>query len=366
MRFYRITLSKDFTMKLYISFLTVFFAGLFLSCTIEAPQPVVQQLPSVVEPAPKEEKKVDRDCSSRDSCEDICDDIFDSTSERFQCYAMTYKDVNVLAEVADILLDERIRLNDLEDIDSDDLEMFLEIGSKTLVKIAEGEEVGDSDRHWGTPRDGDEGENSKEILQWIAENDDIAEAMTGNEDMIDFGIALLVSIYSLSSPPMHFLPIMVHTDPCKESDDDCIRIAKNSTNLEIGVDGTAKIFLRDLDFGRDSSDLEAWRAFIQLQRIDGSATFIGHAIDEESESAVEYAHSLLVKICENMTDEDSDDVEVKQCLQASYCQHDVENGNSWADPNGIFEDLEDDYDLDVDRKDCNNLDDEKNIDKSFG
>ena len=330
MRFYRIIISKDFTMRFIISFLTVALVGLFASCTLP---PAQQQLPSTAvtptsEVAPEPKKKVDRDCSSRDSCEDICDDIFDSTSERFECYAMTYKDVNVLAEVADVLLDDSVRLKDLEDIDSDDLEMFLKIGSKTLVKIAEGEEVGDNDKHWGTSNSGDETENSKEVLQWIAENDDIAEAMLGNEDMIDFGIALLGSIYRLTAPsPFSKREANGDLMPCDAKDADCIRVPTGTTNLEIAVNGTSKAFLRDLDFGHDNIDLEAWRSFIQVKQLE-LTTFIGHAIDEESESAVEYAHSLLVKVCENMTDEDSDDVEVKQCLQATYCQHDVENGGT--------------------------------------
>ena len=277
-----------------------------------------------------------RDCASRDSCEDICDDIFDSTSEKFKCYELSYSQVNTLTEVADVLLDDTVDFSDLEDLNSSDVASYINIGSNTLIKIAEGDEVGDGDEKWDN--DGTDGncdnnkcqENSKKILQWIAENEDIAETILENADMIDFGIELFNNINRTTE--------VYGAGTFGATGTAGFRIVANAlVNGGTSITSTSgsTIILSNLD--NDKKWGAVIRNFVQFP-IEGTTTetdqFMDRAIDEDNEFAVEYGHKVLVETCKNLTDEDEDEVEVKQCLQAAYCEYKKSNDD-------IFDDLED-------------------------
>ncbi len=322
-------------------------------------------LPSVVDGGDDDDDEpVVRSCASRDSCEDICDDIFDSTSERFQCYDMSYREVSTLAKVADVLLDDDIDLNDLEDIDSDDLRSYVEIGSATLVKIAEGEGVGYNDEAWGDTRAARK-DNSEVILQWIAENEDVSEVFVESEDMLDFGIELFNSIGATLANVAAF-----ERDKFCSNDATCLKLT-DVVNRGISVEvknSEQGVFLRDLDLGSDELWGQAWYQFMEAEPENfGTDRFMSYAIDEENDQAIQYGHSILVELCKNMTDENEDEVEVKQCLQATYCQYDVFGGDMWSFADGIFDDLEN-YDDIVGRTKndrCDDLHDEDRIDNLF-
>ena len=298
-----------------------------------------------------------RDCASRDSCEDICDDIFDSTSEKFKCYELSYSQVNTLTEVADVLLDDTVDFSDLEDLNSSDVASYINIGSNTLIKIAEGDEVGDGNEAWdntGANNCDRCAVNSKAILQWIAENEDIAETILENADMIDFGIELFIKLAAVASAPF-------------TSADTDYGIEADSTNGRLNFfhpDGTPPEtnpeLTLDVDFGKDDKWLDAFANFVQTP-IKSSDKFMDYAIDEDNEFAVEYGHKVLVETCKNLTDEDEDDEEVKQCLQMAYCEY-----NDFASSEGIFDDL-DDYSAigRVDHDRCEDIEDEDRIDNLF-
>jgi len=81
-----------------------------------------------------------------------------------------------------------------------------------------------------------------------------------------------------------------------------------------------------------------------------SETFLLYS--DRNENAFNWAHNTLVNFCEDLTDQDRDEVEVKQCLQAFYCNHRVSEDSE----EGIFRELRryDSFVGEADERNCEN------------
>ena len=68
----------------------------------------------------------DEDCEDNDRCKETCRDIYDETSSYKKCYNLSIQEVSNIEDVFYTLLSADA--DDLEDLDSDDLENYLRIG----------------------------------------------------------------------------------------------------------------------------------------------------------------------------------------------------------------------------------------------
>ena len=107
-------------------------------------------------------------CSNDSDCQEICDDIYDRRKDREDCESLPIGQVEALKEVYEALEDPDE--DDLEDVDSDDFDVLVNINIKPLDKLV------------GKYR----ARQAKEILRWIASDSDIANVFQKEDD--DFEI----------------------------------------------------------------------------------------------------------------------------------------------------------------------------------
>jgi len=294
-----------------------------------------------------------RTCSDRDSCQDICDDLFSHTTERYDCYDLSASEVNTITNVADELYDLTVSLDKLEDLDADDVRTFLSIGFDSFVDIVKGETVGDDDSHtWHTRNDDGSTDtnnvrvNSLEVMEWIAETEDIAEVILGQDRNFELGLELFQAVGGTLSANYQ-----MHDDSVDTSDLYVCPIGTEKDVVNYGSNSACSAHngrLLDLD---DFTGVEQFLSGFLSQEFS-SDSFMTFSADERNERAFEWGHNTLLEFCKEATDEDEGDVEVKTCLQATYCIHrNVETGGVTGE--GIFRDL-DDYNDIVGRTDVDN------------
>ena len=115
-------------------------------------------------------------CEGDDDCEDICKDIYSRRSVRDDCLELAAEQVEKLWEIYEIF--ENPREDDLEDIDPEDLETFVEIDLRpldTLIgKLTSSE--------------------AKRVLVWIAVEPDVTEVFKDEDDDYDLLKELLQAL----------------------------------------------------------------------------------------------------------------------------------------------------------------------------
>lgn len=97
-----------------------------------------------------------RDCAENDECEDICRDIYSHVGSRRDCAELSFSQVQQLEEIHELL--ESPDLEDLYGIDTDDLDIYINVSIKALDGQIRG---------W-TRR------QAEEVLSWIALSKKIA------------------------------------------------------------------------------------------------------------------------------------------------------------------------------------------------
>ena len=296
----------------------------------------------------------DRICSERDSCQDSCDDMFTFSSEQFKCYDLTFGEVTTLTRVDDIIRDE-FSINELEDIETDDLDFYLQIGFDSFLEKAEGsfrnERRSGNQYLWGKQdeisknrSDGDGPRllynNSKNFLEWMGETPAAAAVILKYDTLLELGeaffknlslgIAKEISGVQNKESLKNFvtgdsrtdLPNTANTikieisNDTQSSDEGQIVFTKSGDNYNVSRFGGSSQ-LRRTYLTVESDYFEFLAGFINLEF--NRYAFTQFAADEENEKAFEWAHNVLVEYCKKTTDEDEDDIEVKSCIQTSYC-----------------------------------------------
>ena len=332
-----------------------------------------------------------RECSSRDSCQDICDDMFNYTSEHSRCYDLSYDEVNTISKVWDEFSRGLVRSDELEDLKPEDVRAYFEIGFESFIDLVKGEEVGDSAKDDNTAQWSSIAtisNNSRKIMKWVAEEDNIAEVFLEQDRNFELGLELFQAIngatYALvptSGNPSFFSDATWRYIQAVGGDYICFDVGfrRNDGNPDIRVikyynDATENCNSPskqlNLRFNGVSKFLSGFLvgSHANSQKISefSDESFMTFAAGERNEKAFEWGHKTLLEFCKEATDEDEEDVDVKTCLQTVYCMHRRINTNGTT-REGIFEDLEDHEDIvgRTDEKYCADLADEDRMEDLF-
>ena len=313
-----------------------------------------------------------RTCSDRDSCQDICDDMFSYTTERSDCYELSYGDVNTIAQVWDEFSRNTVALGKLEDLSPDDVKSYLEIGMDSFIDLVAGEEVGDKAKdddepQWnpGPSNKNNIAKNSKTIMEWLAKEEDIAEVILEQDSNFELGLELFTALGKLSSSNLSSPETLASSGNCKN-----IAITFNSNDInDINDvkcdDGSNNDKLFEL---RGFTDAKLFLEGFTVEKPFSDDRFMTFSADERNEKAFEWGHKTLLEFCKEGANENEDDVETKTCLQTVYCIHrsQEDDGDSTSAPDasyeGIFKDLEN-YDDIVGRTDEESCDELNNDDR---
>ena len=262
-------------------------------------------------------------CYDRDSCQDSCDYIFVGASARSTCYELEFDQVNDLEEAFDVLSDSSITKRELEDLDEDSLEFFLETDVDSWLDLIQGQHK---------KRKEPNGYSTSEMevtLKWIAENSNVAESILEYDEDSDVLYTLFERLGSKYRTLSATLVAALDNDPTHrgflrwESSrlSICGRTSCNSTHgVSVDLDNSPFNFLEG--FIGLSQDLN-----INNLVYDGD-TFVGLADAESNGDAVELAHISARRFCEDATNRNEGDEEVGQCLMALYCSiRAVDSGN---------------------------------------
>ena len=114
----------------------------------------------------------DEDCEDNDRCKETCRDIYDETSSYKKCYNLSIQEVSDIEDVFYTLLSADA--DDLEDLDSDDLEDYLRIGLDGWVDklIPRQKQKAERDRY----------NRFKRTLAWIVEEEDIVTVLEKEDE----------------------------------------------------------------------------------------------------------------------------------------------------------------------------------------
>ena len=119
-------------------------------------------------------------CENDRECEDMCKDIYNRRSVREDCLTLALEQVEKLWEIYEIF--ENPKEDDLENIDPDDFEIFVEIDLRPLDTL-----IG----KFGTS-------DAKKVLTWMLEEPDIVEIFQDEDDDFDLLKELLKALNSTS------------------------------------------------------------------------------------------------------------------------------------------------------------------------
>ena len=354
--------------------------------------------------------RADRDCSDRDQCQDLCDDMFDNRSEISECYDLTTGEVNDIADVHDVFFKindhtrrkevavKLFKKGDLDDIPTDDFATYLNLGLDTFVDrinetygpvdneffsvITSGsdEKLQRTKERWHGNQDED-GKRSKEFLEWVVENKDVAEILLEKDIHSQIFQNLLIRA---SAPAGNDIDYIVTTDNfgstnLNQIDNDDIPTHKgwiSGRNRNAPAKGNSFVYITsNMNYlgvckmasmasgDCDSSDNDRYdndrlvsiadfgikfdrQAFIGafIRGINGSGgdgdPFVEMALDEGNTAAFEWAHNGLKSFCVEATDSEEDEEETKTCMQALYCATSI-----LRDQEDIFDDLSDHEDI---------------------
>ena len=112
----------------------------------------------------------DEDCEDNDRCKETCRDIYDETSSYKKCYNLSIQEVSDIEDVFYTLLSADA--DDLEDLDSDDLEDYLRIGLDGWIDKLIPRQKQKRDKY----------DKFKRILAWIVEGEKDIVSVLEKED----------------------------------------------------------------------------------------------------------------------------------------------------------------------------------------
>ena len=321
-------------------------------------------------------------CGDRDSCQDSCDELFKSSSSRSTCYDLEFRDINALTFVGDSLEVkcepvssgrscnmeiDNVDENDLEDIDSSDFDLYLSVGVDDFIEALESGSGSGSDAF--------------NLLEWIGENSDIAETVLEHDEDLELGRSIFqlagqasneigesgshlffnsrstsegVVVLNIDSSSDSYFAfwnrLIVHVDSSRPyATGGSFTVTANGFQNHVRSDSSNEqnVIVNRYDF--DPQDVDFVVGFLERAQPElGSETFLSYS--DRNENAFNWAHNTLVNFCEDLTDQDKNEVEVKQCLQAVYCAHRISEGSE----EGIFRELRryDSFVGDADERNC--------------
>ena len=280
-------------------------------------------------------RRTNRICGDRDSCQDSCDDMFGSSSARNSCYDLEFGDINDLTTVADALdvktkgdtremdlIDITSRtVNDLEDeITEDNFSLYLSIGLddwvEAIEKTTNSADVADV-----------AGVAPFILLQWIGENSEIAQTILDYDKNSDLGRALFNNAGKVEDFEFtHLLEVL--------DEGSLLEVHLLHLNFEFEFEFFPKVQAvetADSDHYRTTTLVNRPGISDTDDRINFLIGFLRKQVRSDSfmsfsdrnPEAFSWGHQTLVNFCEDLMDENSDQVEVKQCIQAVYCAHRV-------------------------------------------
>ena len=258
-----------------------------------------------------------RICDDRESCRDSCDYIFKSSSAKSDCYDLDFDELNEYEKVFDELSSKNINKRDLEKIDEDSFRDFLKLSVNGWLDLIDGS------RDEGTRkvRDKYSSLEAKEALEWIAENEDIADALADHDEDRDILYELFSLHGSTRTDSLRGLKFQTVNDASNDT-----TIIWKPTELDIGK-GSSSVHSVNLNGVATGEVFHFIISYMGLNKtgLGGdfsfrSDSFVQYAESEDNDSAVNLAHSTLVEFCKDAVNEDEDDEDdVKRCLLAIYC-----------------------------------------------
>ena len=302
----------------------LFFVGLFISCDLSK-SGLVTSLGSSSDDSDDnddddddDDRNSDRICDERSSCQKRCDRMFRHGKALSQCYDLKLSAVDSYEEVFDKLSGNNVDKRRLNNIDADDLGEFLELsigGWKDLIDGRRGGNRNDSVREEYSPQE------SKQVLLWVAENDDVADNIDDQDEEGEILYELFIRHGNVKNnlPGLRFVTVNNgSSDTNIIWTNSQLKFAKGSTEVSISVDGISKVLNFVVSYiGLNRSGLVSSGS--NNFSFDGDS-FVEYADEENNDSAVKLAHKTAVEFCISATGEDSEnDDKVKQCLLALYC-----------------------------------------------
>ncbi len=302
-------------------------------------------LPSVSPNTDDDDDDRDEFCYDRDSCQDSCDYMFHRSSARSQCYALDFDDVNDVEEVFDILSSSSITKRKLEDLDAGDLERFLELDVEAWLVLINGSSNRSRRR---AQRAGYTQQETQVVLEWIGEDDEIADAILEYDEDSDILYTLFDRLGSLFDivGPNGGLAVVSNEDRKEviQWTDDMLVFCKKTS---VFADSAVLTACNPRSSGESGSSLRLYSdpsnflsGFIGIhdaaRKQDlafGRDSFVIFADNEDNNTGVELAHQSARRFCTDILNKDEDDEEVGQCLQALYCTiRSIEAGATIDDP----------------------------------
>ena len=340
--------------RVFFNLENLFLAGLFLvllvysalmvSCTPATSSSNLSSQSDDDDSDDRDSSRKVRYCEDRDSCQESCDLMFLSASARRQCYELNFDDVGGLEEVFDTLSSNTIHLSDLEDMDIDDFKSFVQLDADGWVDLIEESDTKDEDKY-------DIG-NARTALQWIAENDDVAEAIMDEDEHSDILRELFIVLGADSSNSLS------STITVEDGSTNKTTISWSFPNNQITFadsDNTPGTYTLQLT-GRSAENEDFFSGFIKDNTFKNKL-FIDYAESEGNTEAVELAHKALKNMCDKATGDEFPDEEVQQCMLGVYCS---------MNDDGIFDDVLDSIGENVEfDDDCPKLTDPSDLEDIF-
>ena len=278
-----------------------------------------------------------RICDDRDSCRESCEYIFKNSSAKSDCYDLDFDELNDYERVFDELSSKNLNKRDLEKIDEDAFRDFLKLSVNGWLDLIDGSRDGGTRK----VREAYTVLEAREALEWIAENEDIADAIADHDEDRDILYELFLIYGSASDDNLTGLRFL--TDASSDTNiiwkPNQLDIGTSSSNVEsVNLNGFrgGEVFdfiisymgLSKTGLGEDSNDDDfSFR----------NDSFVQYAESENNDSAVDLAHSTLVEFCKDAVSEDDDDEDdVKRCLLAVYCSIETKD-NSHFDISTAFD-----------------------------
>ena len=272
----------------------------------------------------------DRVCDDRDSCADSCDNMFTASRSRSECYDLDFEDVNTLEEVFDDLVYGVSNKSNLEDLDDDDLQFFLEIDPAAWSDIINGNRQ-DGKNGLSSGYSPYSSKKAQNVLEWLAEDEDAAQAVWEVEEDRDsnmmenlfrqlegkYGNSQGRIVAAFRETPSRATWVAIEGDDRRPGQE--ISYAKENVQPprsytgSLKVDGTQGFHHFVMNF----IGLKPERG--KFQYFDNSS-FIDLAEDNDNNAAIELAHNSLVQVCKEATRQnDENDEKVRQCFATVYC-----------------------------------------------
>ena len=244
-------------------------------------------------------------CGDKKGCEIMCERMFPSASALGRCYDLDIDEIQDLQKVFNTFSDKRIRKQYLEEIDDSELKDFLRFSVSSIADLIDGTHAEVNEKPYSV-------DEAREVLEWIAENDDIADVLEEEDKYYHIMTSLFIRIGNNSVQSI-----------CVETTDNYFTWqGSNRLSLQLGSDNNNMVSLGSLY--SKNEELSFIKGFVGISGnntllFNSSGSFSYLSAIEGSDRAVALAHDTLKQFCQDATDGDLDDKKTMQCIQATYC-----------------------------------------------